>query len=87
MASPSKQAKIDDETVVGYLHSVSPVMTSRQNAHYLEATLQTGREEYNRVVCFAPEKRTQFVQASESSQAVKLVGTRKGVSKYWFFFK
>ncbi|CAL8271034.1 unnamed protein product [Merluccius merluccius] len=42
--------------------------------------LQTGREEYNRVVCFASEKRTQFLQAAENSQAVKLVGTRKGVS-------
>ncbi|KAK0151769.1 hypothetical protein N1851_006870 [Merluccius polli] len=80
MAIPSKKAKTGDETVVGHLHSVSPIKTSRQNARYFEAMLQTGREEYNRVVCFASEKRTQFLQAAENSQAVKLVGTRKGVS-------
>ena len=87
MATPTKQQMTDCETVVGHLHAVSPLKTSpKTNNRYFEATLQTGREEFNRVVCFAPEKRNQFVHAADHSQAVKLVNVRKGISKYWFGF-
>ncbi|CAL8297828.1 unnamed protein product [Merluccius merluccius] len=54
--------------------------TSRQSRRYFEATLQTGREAFNRVVCFSPEKRDEFVHAADNGQAVKLVGTRKSIS-------
>ena len=77
---------LDDETVVGHLHTVSPMKTSRQSRRYFEATLQTGREDFNRVVCFSPEKRDEFVYAADNGQAVKLVGTRKSISKYWSCF-
>ena len=69
-------------SVVGYLHSVSPMKMSKNSRRYFEATLQTGREAYNRVVCFSPEKRDQFVHAAENWQAVKLVATRKSISKF-----
>ncbi|KAK0137099.1 hypothetical protein N1851_026710 [Merluccius polli] len=72
---------LDDETVVGHLHTVSPMKTSRQSRRYFEATLQTGREDFNLVVCFSPEKRDEFVHAADNGQAVKLVGTRKSISK------
>ncbi|KAK0152417.1 hypothetical protein N1851_006068 [Merluccius polli] len=70
----------DDEVVVGHLHTVSPMKTSRQSRRYFEATLQTGREAFNRVVCFSPEKRDEFVHAADNGQSVKLVGTRKSIS-------
>ncbi|KAK0133708.1 hypothetical protein N1851_030768 [Merluccius polli] len=54
--------------------------TSRQSRRYFEATLQTGREAFNRVVCFSPEKRDEFVHAADNGQSVKLVGTRKSIS-------
>ena len=82
MASPSKIPRSDSETVVGYLHSVSPMKMSKNSRRYFEATLQTGREAYNRVVCFSPEKRDQFVHAAENRQAVKLFATRKSISKF-----
>ncbi|XP_041939977.1 uncharacterized protein LOC121700822 [Alosa sapidissima] len=80
MASPAKKTKVEEETVVGHVHAVSPVKTSRQNVRYFEATLQTGREEFNRVVCFALEKRSEFIQASDNSQAVRLSRARKSIS-------
>ena len=86
MTSPAKIAKNEGETVVGHLHSVSPVKTSKKNSRYFEATLQTGRQEFNRVLCFSTEKRNAFVQAAQHSPAVKLTGARKTVSKYWFGF-
>ena len=74
----------DNETVTGHLHAVSPMKMSKKHHKYFEATVQTGREEFNRVVCFSPEKRPEFVQAADNGLAVKLVGTRKTISKYWF---
>ncbi|CAL8236106.1 unnamed protein product [Arctogadus glacialis] len=79
MASPSEVPRSDGETVVGYLHSVSPMKMSKNSRRYFEPTLQTGREVYNRVVCFSPEKRNQFVHAADNRQAVKLVATRKSI--------
>ncbi|KAG9330442.1 hypothetical protein JZ751_024446 [Albula glossodonta] len=80
MASPAKQAKAESDTIVGYLHSVSPVKTSRWNVRYFEANLQTGREEYHRLVAFAVGKRTAFVQTSQNDRAVKLANLKKSVS-------
>ncbi|KAK0152418.1 hypothetical protein N1851_006069 [Merluccius polli] len=71
---------LEDEVVVGHLHTVSPMKTSRQSRRYFEATLQTGREAFNRVVCFSPEKRDEFVHAADNGQSMKLVGTRKSIS-------
>lgn len=85
MASPSKRARTpseeESETLKGYLHNVSPVKLSKSNKRYFDASLQTGREEYRRVVCFAPEKRGACSQASGNKQAVKLVDCRKLISK------
>jgi len=84
MASPAKRARSSDaesEVVSGYLHNVSPVKVSRRNTRYFEASVQTGREEYRRVVCFSPEKRAACVQASENKQAVKLIECRKAISQ------
>ena len=82
MASPSKVPRSDGETVVGHLHCVSPMKMSKNSRRYFEATLQTRREEFNRVVCFSPEKRYQFIHAADNRQAVKLVATRKSISKF-----
>ncbi|XP_046906057.1 uncharacterized protein LOC124487777 [Hypomesus transpacificus] len=80
MASPSKQPRKDDDSIVGYLHCVSPVKTSRRNLRYFEATLQTGREEYHRVVAFSVDKRIPFTQASQNNSPVKLANVRRGLS-------
>ena len=86
MASPSKRALSDNDTVTGHLHAVSPLKTSKKNRKYFEVTLQTGREDFNRVICFPPEKRTEFVQAADNGLGVKLVGTRKTISIGFTFF-
>lgn len=75
-ASPAKR-----DTVVGYLHDVSAVKQSRQNVRYFEATLQTGREKYHRLVVFAVDKRTALAQASQSNCVVKLSNVKRSVSK------
>ncbi|XP_046901655.1 uncharacterized protein LOC124484673 [Hypomesus transpacificus] len=80
MASPSKQPRKDDDSIVGYLHCVSPVKTSRRNLRYFEATLQTGREEYHRVVAFSVDKRIPFTQVSQNNSPVKLANVRRGLS-------
>ncbi|KAG7467869.1 hypothetical protein MATL_G00136760 [Megalops atlanticus] len=80
MASPAKQPRTESETVVGYLHSVSPLKNSKKNVRYFNATLQSGREEYRRVVVFAVDKRPAFTQASVAKRAVKLTNVRKTVS-------
>ena len=82
MSSPAKQPRKENDSMVGYLHCVSPVKTSRRNVRYFEATLQTGREEYHRVVAFSVEKRMPFTQASQNNSAVKLANVRKSISKY-----
>lgn len=80
MASPAKRPHSDAEPVVGYLHTVSPVKTSRKNVRYFDATIQTGQEEYRRVVCFSPDKRASFVQATDNKQPVKVVAAQKSIS-------
>lgn len=81
MASLAKQPKMESDPIVGYLHSVSPVRTSRRNVTYFEATVQTGREQYHRLVVFSVGKRMAFVQASQNNCAVKLGNVKKSVSK------
>ncbi|XP_076158552.1 uncharacterized protein LOC143141706 [Alosa pseudoharengus] len=80
MASPAKRARSELETAVGYVHSVSPIKMSKRNVRYFEATLQTGREEYHRLVAFSADKRQAFAQSSLAKRSVKLANVRKTVS-------
>ncbi|XP_062386831.1 uncharacterized protein LOC134075278 [Sardina pilchardus] len=80
MANKMKKPQTEEENVVGHIHSVSPIKTSDQNVQYFEAILQTGREDFNRVVVFASKKRNEFVQAADNRQAVRLVRVRKSFS-------
>jgi len=82
MASPAKRTKMEEEeSVSGYLHSLSPVKVSKKNARYFDATLQSGREEYHRVIVFTPEKRRQFEQAVIAKKPVKLTKVKRTISK------
>ncbi|KAG5276396.1 hypothetical protein AALO_G00131460 [Alosa alosa] len=80
MASPAKQTKFELESAVGYLHCLSPIKTSKKNGKYFDCLLQTGCEEYHRLVAFSTGKRPAFVQSSLEKQAVKLTNVRRTVS-------
>ena len=77
MGSPAKRVRTEDDVVVGYLHCISPVKSSLKNNRYFEASLQTAREEYHRVVSFSVDKRVSFTKPSENSVAVKLGNIKK----------
>ncbi|KAL2076315.1 hypothetical protein ACEWY4_028087 [Coilia grayii] len=47
---------------------------------YFDATVQTGQGDYKRVVCFSPEKRAAFQQATDNKQSVKLINAQKTIS-------
>ncbi|KAK0151599.1 hypothetical protein N1851_007098 [Merluccius polli] len=73
MASPAKRSRTEEEDfLVGYVHSPSPTKTSKKNTRYFDATIQTGREEYHRVVVFSPQKRQAYEQAALAKTPVKL---------------
>ncbi|TKS65832.1 hypothetical protein D9C73_028361 [Collichthys lucidus] len=81
MANPSKKLKIEeDNSVSGYLHTISPVKVSKKNTRYFNATIQNGREEYHRVVVFTPEKRDQFEQAASANRPVTLRKVKRSIS-------
>ncbi|CAL8295930.1 unnamed protein product [Merluccius merluccius] len=78
MASPAKRRRtVEEDSLVGYLHSPSPTKTSKKNTRYFDATIQTGREEYHRVVVFSPQKRQAYEQAALAKTPVKLTHVRK----------
>jgi len=82
MATPMKKARSEaEESVVGFIHGLSPVKISKKNTRYFDGTLQTGREEYHRVVVFGPEKHAVFEQAATAKTPVKLSKVRKSISK------
>ncbi|KAK0136493.1 hypothetical protein N1851_027391 [Merluccius polli] len=72
MASSMKKARTEDESMVGFIHGLSPVKISKKNSRYFDATLQTGRQEYHRLVVFGPEKHKVFEQAAIAKTPVKL---------------
>jgi len=83
MASPIKKARTEaEESVVGFIHGLSPVKISKRNTRYFDGTFQTGREEYHRVVVFGAEKHTVFEQAAVAKTPVKLSKVKKSISKY-----
>ncbi|KAL2076441.1 hypothetical protein ACEWY4_027969 [Coilia grayii] len=77
--SPTKR-KPEEDPITGYLHEVSPVKTSWRNVSYFDATMQTDQGDYKRVVCFSPEKRAAFQQATDNKQSVKLINAQKTIS-------
>lgn len=82
MASPAKRSKTEDnDCVVGYIHRLSPLKTSKRNTRYFEAMLQSGREEYQKVVVFSPRKRRLFEQAEFTKTSVKLTNVKRSMSK------
>ena len=82
LASPTKKARTEaEESVVGFIHGLSPVKYSKKNTHYFECTLQTGCQEYHRVVVFGAEKHSVFEQAAMAKTPVMLSKVKKSNSK------
>lgn len=75
-----------EEDVVGFVQSVENIKVSQRGSRYFQAVLQTGHDEFHRLVCFAADKRAQLLQSAACKQAVKLGAVQKGVSKYWFLW-
>ncbi|KAL2076435.1 hypothetical protein ACEWY4_027963 [Coilia grayii] len=51
--------------------------TSQRDVCYFDATTQTDQGDYRRVLCFSPEKRVVFQQATVNKQSVKSIDTEK----------
>lgn len=75
MASPAKKSKTGGMiSILGYIHGVSPFKTSsKTNVRYFEATLQTEKEEFHRLVSFVSNKPETFLQMSTRRQCLELV--------------
>ncbi|KAM7420109.1 hypothetical protein PAMA_014695 [Pampus argenteus] len=81
MASPAKKMKTEeDKSISGYLHNISPMKVSKKNTRYFHATIQSGREEYHRVVVFSPEKRDHYEQAASVKKPVTLTKAKRSIS-------
>ena len=62
----------EQKEVHGYLHNVSPMKVSKNQNRYFNAILQTGPHDYQDLVCYNPEKRTQMKSLEENCSPVKL---------------
>jgi len=78
----------DSETpITGYIHSVSPMKTSKKNNKYFNATIQTAREQYHQAVFYTPQKHSSIQMAERKKTPIKLNNARKKIGKYKFYFK
>lgn len=57
--------------ITGYLHNVSPILTSNKTK-YFDMQIQTGEDEVKRGVCFSPPRIDEFNKHSESKSPVKI---------------
>ncbi|XP_049333709.1 uncharacterized protein LOC125804028 [Astyanax mexicanus] len=80
MASPTKQPKIETETLSGFIHQVSPIKFSATSSEFFNAVIQTDREEFHDAVVFSPGKRQRFLQAQQNGTPLRLTNVRKTLS-------
>ncbi|CAC5416139.1 unnamed protein product [Mytilus coruscus] len=71
MAKRPNPSTSSSEEIVGYLHDISPIKTSKNNTRYFNATLQN-RDEFHRLVCFSPDKLSAFTNAEKIKSPLKL---------------
>ncbi|KAL9987015.1 hypothetical protein ACROYT_G001249 [Oculina patagonica] len=57
--------------ITGYLHNVSPILTSNKTK-YFDMQIQTGEDEVKRGVCFSPPRIDEFNKHSERKSPVKI---------------
>ncbi|KAA0702521.1 hypothetical protein E1301_Tti021513 [Triplophysa tibetana] len=81
MVSPGKVQKADENTMEGFLFSVSPRRQSKNGNPFFRAVIQSARQEYNRVGIFFMEKQALFMQAAKSGKAVRLRNVKRSLSK------
>lgn len=83
MASPTKKFKVDDQAVSidGYIHSVSPVQTSKNNVRYFKYTVQTSNDGFEDGLVFSPEKHGVFEKVAGNGAPVKLRNVKRSLSK------
>ena len=62
---------LSENSIIGYVHQLSPIKTSQNKNQYFDLKLQTGTSVY-RTVCFSPEKHKVFKAKYESSSPIKL---------------
>ena len=62
---------ISEQAIVGYLHNLSPIKTSKSNNQYFDLQFQTSNEVY-RTVCFSPDKHPPLKRKLESSSPIKI---------------
>ena len=69
---------ISDSSLVGYIHKLSPIKTSKNTStKYFDCKIQVGSEKAVRVVCYSPEKKMTIQQACENNLPVKISGTKR----------
>lgn len=66
-----RSADEDKSILLGYLHNISEVKTSRNNNRYFDGKIQT-KNELQRLVVFSPEKHEKFRSAATMGKPVKL---------------
>ena len=73
LQSPNKRKERKDDSLLGYVHSVSPMKRNRQNTvDYLTLTLQTDTSDYKEAVCFSKSKRALLLERQDSHTPVKI---------------
>lgn len=60
-----KQKKEHENSITGYLHNVSPILTSNKTK-YFDMQIQTGEDEVKHGVCFSPPRIDEFNKHSKS---------------------
>ncbi|KAL9964249.1 hypothetical protein ACROYT_G027863 [Oculina patagonica] len=70
-ATMEEQKTEHQNYITGYLHNVSPILTSNKTK-YFDMQIQTGEDEVKRGVCFSPPRIDEFNKHSESKSPVKI---------------
>ena len=70
-----------DKQVSGYIHSVSPLKTSKHNRKYFNAVMQTSHTQYSDVVCYAGERRSEMMDLAQHQTPVTLTKVAMSPSK------
>eukprot|EP00112_Aurelia_sp_Birch-Aquarium-sp1_P017838 Seg4175.4 transcript_id=Seg4175.4/GoldUCD/mRNA.D3Y31 product="hypothetical protein" protein_id=Seg4175.4/GoldUCD/D3Y31 len=69
------------ESVVGYVHRLSPLKKSQNKNTYFDLCLQTKSSTY-RTVCFSPEKHDYFKTSTEATSPVKITRPQKKMNEF-----
>ena len=60
-----------EQAIVGYLHNLSPIKTSKSYNQYFDLEIQTSNQVY-RTVCFSPDKHSLLKRKLQSSSPIKI---------------